>query len=70
MRNYIPKRSIEYNSNRVSKLIAQYSKCAVLGEELGIIGESHCQHIILPRKIAIPSYYCKGYDTPTYPSKR
>ena len=45
MRNYIPNRTIEYNDNRISKFIAQYGKCAVLGESLGI-GEWHCHHII------------------------
>ncbi|MBG9452776.1 reverse transcriptase [Lysinibacillus sphaericus] len=44
MRNYIPNRSIEYNDNRISKFIAQYGKCAILGEELGII-DWHCHHI-------------------------
>lgn len=44
MRNYIPSRSIEYNDNRISKFIAQYGKCAILGEELGI-QEWHCHHI-------------------------
>ena len=44
MRNYIPNRSIEYNDNRISKFIAQYGKCAILGEELGI-NEWHCHHI-------------------------
>lgn len=44
MRNYIPNRTIEYNDNRISKFIAQYGKCAILGEELGI-NEWHCHHI-------------------------
>lgn len=44
MRNYIPNRSIEYNDNRISKFIAQYGKCAILGEELGI-DDCHCHHI-------------------------
>ncbi|PKG21560.1 group II intron reverse transcriptase/maturase [Niallia nealsonii] len=44
MKNYIPNRSIEYNDNRISKFIAQYGKCAILGEELGI-HEWHCHHI-------------------------
>ncbi|MBV7509789.1 group II intron reverse transcriptase/maturase [Bacillus sp. sid0103] len=44
MRNYIPNRSIEYNDNRISKFIAQYGKCAILGVELGI-NEWHCHHI-------------------------
>jgi RNA-directed DNA polymerase len=44
MRNYIPNRSIEYNDNRISKFIAQYGKCAILREELGI-HEVHCHHI-------------------------
>jgi RNA-directed DNA polymerase len=45
MRNYIPTRSIENNDNRISKFIAQYGKCAVLGVELEIY-EWHCHHII------------------------
>jgi RNA-directed DNA polymerase len=44
MRKYIPNRSIEYNDNRISKFIAQYGKCAILGVELGI-SEWHCHHI-------------------------
>jgi len=44
MGNYIPNRSIEYNDNRISKFIAQYGKCAILGEELGI-NDWHCHHI-------------------------
>ncbi|PGS46780.1 group II intron reverse transcriptase/maturase [Bacillus sp. AFS041924] len=44
MRNYIPNRSIEYNDNRISKFIAQYGKCAILGVDLGI-NEWHCHHI-------------------------
>jgi RNA-directed DNA polymerase len=44
MRNYIPNRTIEYNDNRISKFIAQYGKCAILVEELGI-NEWHCHHI-------------------------
>ena len=44
MRNYIPNRSIEYNDNRISKFVAQYGKCAILGVELGI-NEWHCHHI-------------------------
>jgi len=44
MRNYIPNRSIEYNDNRISKFIAQYGRCAILGEELGI-NDWHCHHI-------------------------
>lgn len=44
MKNYIPNRTIEYNDNRISKFIAQYGKCAILGEELGI-NEWHCHHI-------------------------
>jgi len=44
MRNYIPNRSIEYNDNRISKFVAQYGKCAILGEELGF-NDWHCHHI-------------------------
>lgn len=44
MRNYIPNRSIEYNDNRISKFIAQYGKCAILGKELGL-HEWQCHHI-------------------------
>ncbi|WP_437834023.1 group II intron reverse transcriptase/maturase (plasmid) [Niallia taxi] len=44
MKNYIPNRTIEYNDNRISKFIAQYGKCAILDEKLGI-NEWHCHHI-------------------------
>jgi len=43
MRNYIPNRTIEYNDNRISRFIAQYGKCAVLGIELGL-NDWHCHH--------------------------
>jgi hypothetical protein len=55
MRNYIPNRTIEYNDNRISKFIAQYGKCAILGVELGI-NEWHCfilTHITFQKMIAI-----------------
>lgn len=43
MINFIPNRTIEYNDNRISKFIAQYGKCAVTGEELGV-NDWHCHH--------------------------
>lgn len=43
MKNFIPNRTIEYNDNRISKFIAQYGKCAVLGIELGK-SDWHCHH--------------------------
>jgi len=45
MKNFIPRRTIEYNDNRISKFIAQYGKCAVTGVELGL-NDWHCHHII------------------------
>lgn len=42
--NPVPKRSIEYNQNRISKYIAQKGKCAITGEELDLIN-IHCHHI-------------------------
>lgn len=43
MRNFIPNRTIEYNDNRISRFIAQFGKCAVMGTELGI-NDWHCHH--------------------------
>ena len=43
MRNLIPNRTVEYNDNRISKFIAQFGKCAVMGTELGI-NDWHCHH--------------------------
>lgn len=45
MRNPIPKRTIEYNDNRISLYIGQKGKCAVTGLELEI-GKMHCHHIV------------------------
>lgn len=47
-KQHIPRRSIEYMDNRVSKYAAQYGKCAVTGKLLWI-DEIHCHHI-KPRK--------------------
>lgn len=44
MKNFILGRTIEYNDNRISKFIAQYGKCAILGTELGK-NDWHCHHI-------------------------
>ena len=43
MKQFIPKRSIEYNDNRISRFIAQYGKCAITGIELGL-NDWHCHH--------------------------
>jgi RNA-directed DNA polymerase len=56
MRNYIPNRSIEYNDNRISKFIAQYGKCAILGVKLGK-NEWHCHHIN-PYYLSKDDSYC------------
>lgn len=45
MYSYIKNRSIEYNDNRISKYIAQYGKCYITGEIIGI-DRVHCHHII------------------------
>lgn len=37
-------RSIEYNDNRISKYIAQYGKCYITGQIIGI-DRVHCHHI-------------------------
>ncbi|MBB6447915.1 hypothetical protein [Bacillus benzoevorans] len=36
MKQFIPSRSIEFIDNRISRFIAQYGKCAVIGIELGL----------------------------------
>lgn len=45
MATYSRSRSIEYNDNRISKYVAQYGKCFVSGELIGI-DRVHCHHII------------------------
>ncbi|KWU56893.1 group II intron reverse transcriptase/maturase [Priestia megaterium] len=45
MTRYSPNRSIEYNDNRISKYVAQYGKCYVTGEVIGI-DRVHCHHKI------------------------
>ncbi|WP_144490014.1 group II intron reverse transcriptase/maturase [Bacillus thuringiensis] len=45
MNTYSKSRSIEYNDNRISKYIAQYGKCFITGEEIGV-DRVHCHHII------------------------
>lgn len=47
-RYYMEHRSIEYNDNRISKFVAQYGKCALTGEELGLFNWE-CHHKI-PKK--------------------
>lgn len=42
---YSKSRSIEYNDNRISKYVAQYGKCFITGEVIGI-ERVHCHHII------------------------
>ena len=45
MNSYSKNKSIEYNDIRISKYVAQYGKCYVTGELLGI-DRVHCHHII------------------------
>lgn len=45
MNTYSKSRSIEYNDNRISKYVAQYGKCYITGEEIGV-DRVHCHHII------------------------
>ncbi|WP_054637867.1 group II intron reverse transcriptase/maturase [Thalassobacillus sp. C254] len=45
MHRYSKNRSIEYNDNRISKYVAQYGKCYITGEPIGI-DRVHCHHII------------------------
>lgn len=42
--SYSKTRSIEYNDNRLSKYVAQYGKCYITGEFIGI-DRVHCHHI-------------------------
>ncbi|MCT1392036.1 group II intron reverse transcriptase/maturase [Peribacillus frigoritolerans] len=45
MNTYSKNRSIEYNDNRISKYIAQYGRCYVTGEPIGV-DRVHCHHVI------------------------
>lgn len=45
MTTYSRNRSIEYNDNRISRYVAQYGRCHVTNEEIGI-DRVHCHHII------------------------
>lgn len=45
MNSYSKNRSIEYNDNRISKYIAQYGRCYVTGEPIGV-DRVHCHHVI------------------------
>lgn len=45
MNRYSKSKSIEYNDNRISKYVAQYGKCYVTGEPIGI-DRVHCHHVI------------------------
>lgn len=54
-KNYILKRSIEYNDNRISKFIGQYGRCAVSKVELSY-DDWHCHHII-PLKLGGNDHY-------------
>ncbi|MEW4072171.1 HNH endonuclease signature motif containing protein [Bacillus thuringiensis] len=38
-------RIVEYNDNKIAKLIAQYGKCAVTNQEVGLV-DWHCHHKI------------------------
>ncbi|MEB9338952.1 HNH endonuclease signature motif containing protein [Bacillus thuringiensis] len=38
-------RTVEYNDNKIAKLIAQYGKCAVTNQEVGLV-DWHCHHKI------------------------
>ncbi|EMJ6445418.1 group II intron reverse transcriptase/maturase [Bacillus cereus] len=44
MNSYSKHRSIEYNDNRISKYIAQYGKCYITNEPIGI-DRVHCHHV-------------------------
>ncbi|MGG3805772.1 group II intron reverse transcriptase/maturase [Metabacillus fastidiosus] len=55
MSKYNPKKSIEYNDNRISKFISQNGKCAISKEKLGIHGWE-CHHIVPYRKSRDDSY--------------
>ncbi|WP_160036881.1 group II intron reverse transcriptase/maturase [Paenibacillus sp. An7] len=44
MMTYSKNRSIEYNDNRISKYIAQYGRCFITKEPIGI-DRVHCHHI-------------------------
>lgn len=44
-RFYMNHRTIEYNDNRISKFVAQYGRCSITKQELGLIGW-HCHHKI------------------------
>jgi RNA-directed DNA polymerase len=43
MKQFIPRRSIEYNDNWISRFIAQGGKRTVTGTELGL-DNRHCYH--------------------------
>ena len=45
-RFYTNYRTVEYNDNRIAKFIAQYGRCAITKQELGLVGW-HCHHKIL-----------------------
>ncbi|TJZ32352.1 group II intron reverse transcriptase/maturase [Priestia megaterium] len=45
MSGYSKNRGIEYNDNRISKYIAQYGKCYVTNEVIGI-DRVHCHHLV------------------------
>ncbi|MEC3022106.1 HNH endonuclease signature motif containing protein [Bacillus cereus] len=44
-RFYMKHRTVEYNDNRIAKFIAQYGKCAITKQEVGLVGW-HCHHKI------------------------
>lgn len=43
MKNPVKGKSIEYADNRISLYAAQYGKCAVTGQEMGV-HDIHCHH--------------------------
>lgn len=45
MTTFSKNRSIEYNDNRISKYVAQYGKCYITREPIGV-DRVHCHHII------------------------
>jgi len=55
-RFYTNYRTVEYTDNRIAKFIAQYGRCAITKQELGLVGW-HCHH-----KIPLESGGQDNYD--------
>ncbi|KAA0780886.1 group II intron reverse transcriptase/maturase [Bacillus sp. TE8-1] len=55
MATFSKNRSIEYNDNRISKYVAQYGKCYVIGDVIGI-DRVHCHHIVPLNKGGTDTY--------------